>query len=185
MSKKLLITAGAVIVAATLTIAVWATADLQMFEMQDVVLHSCPGEGLILDIGGGGEGIIGRLMGDRVVAVDLSREELEGLLDQGRTVVLITHGIHATEAGGPQTAARLVHRLATSNDPKILEILDNVILLDIPSLNPDGLQWIVDWYNRWVGTEYEASPLPWLYHPYTGHDNNRDWYAFKIGRAHV
>ncbi len=76
MSKKQLFTAGAVIVAATVTIAVWATADLQMFPMQDVVLHSCPGEGLILDIGGGGEGIIGRLMGDRVVAVDLSREEL-------------------------------------------------------------------------------------------------------------
>ena len=78
MGKKLLFTAGAIIVAATLTIAVWATADLQLFPMQDVVLHGCPGEGLILDIGGGGEGIIGRLMGDRVVAVDLSREELEG-----------------------------------------------------------------------------------------------------------
>jgi len=78
MSKKKLFISIAVIVAATLTFAVWATADLHMFPMQDVVLHSCPGEGLILDIGGGGEGIIGRLMGDRVVAVDLSREELEG-----------------------------------------------------------------------------------------------------------
>jgi hypothetical protein len=104
--------------------------------------------------------------------------ELERLLDQGRTVVLITHGIHATEVGGPQTAARLIHRLATSNDPKILQILDEVILLDIPSLNPDGTQWVVDWYNQWVGTEYEAAPLPWLYHFYVGHDNNRDWYAF-------
>ena len=68
--------------------------------------------------------------------------------------------------------------MASSNDEEVREILDNVIFLDIPSLNPDGLQWIVEWYDRWVGTEYEAAPFPWLYHPYTGHDNNRDWYAF-------
>ncbi len=105
-------------------------------------------------------------------------EELDHLLDEGKTVVLVTHGIHATEVGGPQMAARLVHRMATSNDPGVLEILDNVVLLDIPSLNPDGLQWVVDWYDRWVGTEFESAPLPWLYHYYTGHDNNRDWYAF-------
>jgi hypothetical protein len=104
--------------------------------------------------------------------------ELGGLLRGGKTVVLITHGIHATEVGGPQMAARLIYRLATSSDPDVRRILDNVIFLDIPSLNPDGLQWIVEWYDRWVGTEYEAAPLPWLYHYYTGHDNNRDWYAF-------
>jgi len=97
-------------------------------------------------------------------------EELEYLLEEGRTVVLITHG--------HQMAPRLVYRLATSQDPAILEILDRVILLDIPSLNPDGAQWVTNWYNRWVGTEYEGAPLPWLYHFYTGHDNNRDWYAF-------
>jgi hypothetical protein len=105
-------------------------------------------------------------------------EELESLLDLGRSVVLITHGIHATEVGGPQMAARMLHRLATSDDEKVREILDNVVLLDIPSLNPDGLEMIVDWYRRWVGTEYEGATLPTLYHHYVGHDNNRDWYAF-------
>ncbi len=104
--------------------------------------------------------------------------ELSRLLNEGKAVVLVTHGIHATEVGGPQMAARLIHRLASSDDEEVRQILDNVILLDIPSLNPDGLQWIVDWYDRWVGTEYEGAPLPWLYHFYTGHDNNRDWYAF-------
>ena len=104
--------------------------------------------------------------------------ELERLLETGRAVVLITHQIHATEVGGGQMAARLIHRLATSDDPEILQILDNVILLDIPSLNPDGLQWVSEWYNGLVGTEYEAAPLPWLYQFYVGHDNNRDWYAF-------
>ncbi len=105
-------------------------------------------------------------------------EELSRLLDTGRAVVLITHAIHSTEVGGAQTAARLAHRLASSDDPKVREILDNVILLDIPSLNPDGTEWVVDWYNQWLDTEYEAGPMPWLYHYYVGHDNNRDWYAF-------
>ena len=116
-----------------------------------------------------------RLADPRRVSGD---EELRELIAQGRTVVLITHGIHSTEVGGSQTAARLLYRLASSNEERVREILDNVILLDIPSLNPDGTQWVADWYNEWLGTEYEASALPWLYHYYVGHDNNRDWYAF-------
>jgi len=104
--------------------------------------------------------------------------ELERLLDQGKVVVLITHQIHSTEVGGGQMAARLLHRMATSDDEQVGRILENVVFLDIPSLNPDGLQWVVEWYNRFKGTEYEAAPMPWLYHFYVGHDNNRDWYAF-------
>src|SRR5690606_3868319 len=105
-------------------------------------------------------------------------EELERLLDTGRTIVLITHQIHSTEVGSGQVAARLAHRLASSDEPRVREILDNVILLQIPSLNPDGTQWVSDWYMRYVGTPYEGTAPPWLYHFYIGHDNNRDWYAF-------
>jgi Zinc carboxypeptidase len=104
--------------------------------------------------------------------------EVEQLIERGRTVVLITHGIHSTEVGGAQTAARLIHQLASSNDPAITSILDNVILLDIPSLNPDGTKWVNEWYNKYLGTDFEGTPPPWLYHFYTGHDNNRDWYVF-------
>jgi hypothetical protein len=104
--------------------------------------------------------------------------ELEQLLDQGRAVVLITQGIHATEVGASQMSANLAYELASSDSERVQEILDNVILLQIPSLNPDGLQWVADWYMEHVGTEYEAAPLPWLYQFYVGHDNNRDWYAF-------
>ncbi len=107
-----------------------------------------------------------------------SDEELERLFDVGRSVVLITQGIHATEVGASQMSANLAYELASSDSEKVLEILDNVILLQIPSLNPDGLQWVADWYMEYVGTPYEAAPLPWLYQYYVGHDNNRDWYAF-------
>lgn len=105
-------------------------------------------------------------------------DELERLLDEGRTITMITHGIHATEVGSGQTAARLAWRLATSDDPELLRVLDEVVLLQIPSLNPDGLEWVVEWYNEHKGTAFEAAPLPWLYQYYVGHDNNRDWYAY-------
>jgi hypothetical protein len=105
-------------------------------------------------------------------------EELQSLLDRGKTIVLITQGIHATEVGASQMSANLAYELATSGEPRILEILDDVVVLQIPSLNPDGLQWVADWYNQLVGTDFEGAPLPWLYHFYAGHDNNRDWYAF-------
>lgn len=107
-----------------------------------------------------------------------SSSERERLLDEGRAVVLVTHGIHSTEVGSTQAAARLAHRLATSDEPSVREILDETIVVQIPSQNPDGTQWVTDWYDQWVGTPYEAAPLPWLYHSYVGHDNNRDWYAF-------
>ena len=68
----------------------------------------------------------------------------------------------------------LVHRLATEDSTFVRNILDNVILLLVPSLNPDGQVMIVDWYNKNAGTPYEYSSMPELYHKYTGHDNNRD-----------
>lgn len=107
-----------------------------------------------------------------------SEAELERLLGEGRTVAMITHGIHATEVGSSQGAATLAYTMASSNEVRITDILDKVVFLQIPSLNPDGLQWVNTWYNEHAGTEFDAAPLPWLYQFYVGHDNNRDWYAF-------
>ena len=102
--------------------------------------------------------------------------ELDALAEEGKSVVLINCNLHSTEIASSQMSMELVHQFATTETPRIKEILDNVIILLIPSANPDGLDIVVDWYNRTVGTPYEGSEIPWLYHKYTGHDNNRDWF---------
>jgi len=73
-----------------------------------------------------------------------------------------------------QMGMSLAYRLAT--DPTLRRLLDSVVVLVIPSMNPDGLDTVVSWYRRYKGTRYEGGPLPWLYHKYVGHDNNRDWF---------
>lgn len=107
-----------------------------------------------------------------------SEAEAERLIAEGKVVVCITCAVHASEIGSTQMALLAVHRLATENSPYIQNILDNVIFLFMPSINPDGQAMEVDWFNQTFGTEYEGAGLPQLYHHYTGHDSNRDAYMF-------
>jgi hypothetical protein len=107
-----------------------------------------------------------------------SETERDEIFRQGKLVLLITCSIHATEIGASQMSVELVHRLATSDSPDVKKILDNVIFVLVPSLNPDGQIMVTDWFNKNLGTEYINSPIPYLYHPYVGHDNNRDMYMF-------
>ena len=100
------------------------------------------------------------------------------LIKRGKTIVLITCGIHSTEVGSYLSSMLIAYRLASSNEPEIQRILDNTIILLVPSLNPDGVDIVKDWYDKTLGTPYEGTDPPELYHKYTGHDNNRDWYAF-------
>jgi len=109
---------------------------------------------------------------------DLTPSEVDGLVTEGKSVVSITCSIHASEIGGTQMSSELAYELATSNESLYQKIRENTVLLLVPSSNPDGNIMVVDWYNKNLGTEYEGSPLPWLYHKYVGHDNNRD--AFNI-----
>ena len=105
-------------------------------------------------------------------------EQREELIRSAKTVVLITCSIHSTEVGGSLVPLRIAYRLASSSDPQTLEILENTVVLLVPSLNPDGVDLVVDWYRASLGTEWEGEGPPFLYHHYVGHDNNRDWYAF-------
>src|SRR6266705_6860571 len=105
-------------------------------------------------------------------------KEAEDVLGGGKTIVLITSGIHSTEVGGHLSPAVLAYRLASDTSAATREILDNVVLWLVPSLNPDGVTIVTRWYTRTLGTAAEGSDPPELYHHYVGHDNNRDWYAF-------
>jgi hypothetical protein len=104
--------------------------------------------------------------------------EARKLIAQGKTIVLITCGIHSTEVGSTLSSMLIAHRLASSNEPEIQKILENTIILLVPSLNPDGVDIVKNWYDKTLGTPYEGTEPPELYHKYVGHDNNRDWYAF-------
>ena len=106
----------------------------------------------------------------------LTHADAARLIPRGKAIVAITCSIHATEVGAAQMSPLLAHRLAASHDPDIRRVLDNAILLLIPSLNPDGLIHIKRWYESTLGENYEGVMPPFLYHKYTGHDNNRDWF---------
>jgi hypothetical protein len=99
-------------------------------------------------------------------------------VQNGKTIVLITSSIHSTEVGGHLAPVILANKLATDTSAATRAILNDVILFLVPSLNPDGVTIVTKWYNRTLGTPADGSAPPELYHHYTGHDNNRDWYAF-------
>ncbi|HSM08838.1 MAG TPA: M14 family zinc carboxypeptidase [Gemmatimonadota bacterium] len=107
-----------------------------------------------------------------------SDEERAALIRRGRLVALVTAGVHSTEVGGPITAMRLAHHLASSTSPQAGRIRREVIVLIVPALNPDGIDPVKEWYESTVGTPWLGSEPPFLYHHYVGHDLNRDWYAF-------
>jgi Zinc carboxypeptidase len=104
----------------------------------------------------------------------LSEGALAELRAHQPAVILISNNIHSTEIASSQMGMTLAYRLAT--DPALTRLLDSLVVLMIPSMNPDGLDTVVSWYRRYKGTPYEGGPLPWLYHHYVGHDNNRDWF---------
>ena len=100
------------------------------------------------------------------------------LIKQGKTIVLITCGVHSNEVGSYLSSMLIADKLATAKDAETLKILDDTIILLVPALNPDGVNIIKNWYDKTLGTPYEGTDPPELYHKYVGHDDNRDWYAF-------
>ena len=104
--------------------------------------------------------------------------ERASLIAQGKAVVLVTSSIHSTEVGGFMTPLRLADRLVRGDDQETRAIRANTLVILVPSLNPDGVDIVGNWYKATLGTSAEGSGPPELYHKYVGHDNNRDWYAF-------
>jgi Zinc carboxypeptidase len=110
------------------------------------------------------------------------------LAREGKPIVHIDGGLHSTEVAAAQHTPVLAHDLvsrAQAEDPAARAILDNVILMLWPTINPDGQQIVSEWYMSNVGTPYELSGLPQLYQEYVGHDNNRDAYMLNMIESRV
>ncbi|RRA49144.1 M14 metallopeptidase family protein [Acidipila sp. EB88] len=107
-----------------------------------------------------------------------TEEQAKALIARGKTVLVVTCNVHSTEIASSQSATEFAYRLSTGNTPEIENILNNVIIVLVPSLNPDGQQLVVDWYKKYLGTPYEGTSPVTLWAHYTGHDDNRDWSSF-------
>ena len=110
----------------------------------------------------------------------VSEAEVPALIAAGKAVICQSMSLHATEIGGTQMAPELAYDLLTRRDEETRRILANVVFLMVPCFNPDGQIMVADWYRRWLGSEYEGVRLPWLYHTYAGHDNNRDAFMTNL-----
>jgi len=109
-----------------------------------------------------------------------SNAERDRLIKEGKVVVAISCSIHSTEIVASQMSMQLAYELAVAEDSETKEILQNTILLLIPSPNPDGIDIVANWYRKTVGTKFEGREPPELYHHYAGHDDNRDWFMLNL-----
>lgn len=116
----------------------------------------------------------------------LSEAGAQQLAREGKAFVHIDGGLHATEVAGPQHTPLLAYDLLSrTDDPATKAILENVVLMLWPTINPDGQQMVAEWYMKNVGTPYEISALPRVYQEYIGHDNNRDAYMLNMIESRV
>jgi hypothetical protein len=118
-----------------------------------------------------------QLADPRKVTQDLQRDRL---LANGKVVVAISCSIHSTEIVASQMSMQLAYELATAQDAITRDILQNTIVMLIPSPNPDGIDIVANWYRKTLGTPYEGREPPELYHHYAGHDDNRDWFMLNL-----
>ncbi|QHT67932.1 peptidase M14 [Rhodocytophaga rosea] len=117
----------------------------------------------------------------RSISEQLSRARIDDnkakqLVNEGKAIVWIDGGMHASEKAHGQMTSELAYRIATEETAEMKKIRENVITLLMPVMNPDGMDIVVNWYKAVFGTPYETTNPPWLYHHYVGHDNNRDWF---------
>ena len=109
-----------------------------------------------------------------------SFQEEKMLIARSKPVVLLNCQIHSTEVASGQMAMELAYELASLQTAEIREILEKTIVLLIPSTNPDGQKLVAEYYKKTLGTPWEGGRLPFLYHKYAGHDNNRDWFMLNL-----
>ncbi len=123
-----------------------------------------------------------RLADPRLIA---EQSERRSLIRDTPAVLAITCSIHSTEIVASQMSMELAYRLASDTSEETAEILRNTVLVLVPSVNPDGIDIVGDWYRKTLGTSHEGTSPPVLYHHYAGHDNNRDWFMLTQTETHI
>ncbi len=119
------------------------------------------------------------------LAEGIDDDQARRLAVEGKAVVWIDGGLHATEVSGAQQELELVYQMVSQNDAETLRILDKVILLTLIT-NPDGMENIGNWYMREPDPKKRStSGLPYLYQKYVGHDNNRDFYMMNMKETEI
>src|SRR6187402_2764475 len=110
-------------------------------------------------------------------AEGLTDDQARALAKEGRTVVWIDGGLHATETLGAQQLGEMVYQMVSRTDEETMRFLNDCVILLVHA-NPDGNELVANWYMRnSVTTERTIANLPRLYQKYIGHDNNRDFFA--------
>jgi hypothetical protein len=117
-----------------------------------------------------------RSISEQLARARIDDDQARRLAAEGKAIVWVDGGMHATERAHGQMTPLLAHRVATEETPEMQFIRENTIFLLMPNMNPDGLDIVSNWYRRNLGTPFETTGPPELYHHYVGHDNNRDWY---------
>jgi hypothetical protein len=111
------------------------------------------------------------------LAEGLTDDQARQLAKEGKAVVWIDGGLHATETLGAQQLGEMVYQMVSRNDEETLRLLNDVIILFVHA-NPDGNDLVADWYMRNPTPEQRSlAGVPRLYQKYIGHDNNRDFFA--------
>jgi len=108
-------------------------------------------------------------------ADDLTPEAAKILAAEGKPVIWIDGGLHATEVVGAHQLIETYYQLVSRTDKETMQILDNVIIL-LSQVNPDGQELVSNWYMRGTDDKKRNMKIPRLYQKYVGHDNNRDFY---------
>ncbi len=117
-----------------------------------------------------------RNISEKLSRARIGEAEARQLAQDGKAIIWIDGGIHSSEKAGTQFPPELAYDIITGETSEIKKIRENVILMLMPNINPDGLDIVANWYKKNLGTPYETTNPPVLYHYYVGHDDNRDWF---------
>ena len=113
-------------------------------------------------------------------ADSLTDEQARALSNEGKAVVWIDGGLHATETVGAHQLIETIYQFTSRKDPETLRILDGAIILFV-HCNPDGMELVSNWYMRdSTASKRSFENLPRLWQKYVGHDNNRDFFMMNM-----